>query len=180
MVKCCNRGYATSEILLAGRQVRPSTRRCADGLSLLSARIGTSELVPSYASDDDIAGVLQRTQFSAFRIRRRIVSRGECGETFARRNCHRGTGALGQYPPNCVQVGSEAAALLQAQSPSDSGFGALEQHKNQCGSMVVHHLDLWRFYELRRFVLQLTSRRSLLSAPNLVIVRVVELARASR
>lgn len=81
-----------------------------------SAKIGTSVLVPSYASDDDIAGVLPRTQLSAIRIRRRIVSRAECGESSARRNCHRGTGVLGQYPPNCVQVASEAAALLQAQS----------------------------------------------------------------
>ena len=116
MVKCCYRGYATSEILVAGRQVRPSPRHRPHCLSLSSARIGTSVLVPSYASDDDIAGVLRRTQFSALRIRRRIVSRAECGESSARRNCHRGTGALGQYPPNCVQVASEAATLLQAQS----------------------------------------------------------------
>lgn len=63
--------------------------------------------------------------------------------------------------------------------PSDSGFRALKQRKNAVwsGSTEVHHLGLWRFYESRRFVLQLTSRRSLLSAPSLAIDPVGELAR---
>lgn len=51
--------------------------------------------------------------------------------------------------------------------------------RTQCGSTVVHHLGLWRFHESRRFVLHLISRRSSLSAPNLAIVRMVELTRAS-